>query len=117
MKKIFKKTAEWIKIILWMIFNPRFLICFALGWMITNGWSYVALGIGVYYKIEWLTALASGYLALLWIPATPEKLLTAALALFFLKIFFPKDEKTLGILKEIMTKTKKNLKKHKEIQK
>lgn len=106
MRKIFKKFIEIAKTILWMIFNPRFLICFALGWMITNGWSYIAFGVGMYYEIEWLSALSSAYLALLWIPATPEKLITVTLAIFFLRLFFPNDTKTLGVFREILEKVK-----------
>ena len=106
MKKILKKIAEWLKTLVWMVLNPRFLICFGLGWMITNGWSYIALGVGVWCELEWLTAIASGYLALLWVPATPEKLITVAIAIFFLKLLFPNDEKTLGVLKALYGKAK-----------
>lgn len=106
MKKILKKALEIAKIILWMIINPRFLVCFALGWMITNGWSYIALGVGIWCEIEWLVAVASGYLALLWIPATPEKLITFTLAIFFLRLFFPNDTKTLGVLKGLLEAAK-----------
>ena len=113
MKRVFKKIVEVSKIILWMIFNPRFLICFALGWMITNGWSYIALGVGIWCEIEWLTALSSAYLALLWIPATPEKLITLTLAVFFLRLFFPNDTKTLGVFRDLL-ETVKNKKKNRK---
>ena len=96
-----------------MIFNPRFLVCFALGWMITNGWSYIAFGVGIWCKIEWLTALSSAYLALLWIPATPEKLVTLTLAVFFLRLFFPNDTKTLGVFRELLEKVKNKTAKNK----
>lgn len=110
MKRIVKKTAELAKTAVWMIINPRFLFCFALGWMITNGWAYVALGVGMFYEIEWLAAVASGYLAILWIPATPEKLITVTLAIFFLRLFFPRDAKTLGVLKSLLEATKGKVK-------
>ena len=110
MKRIVKKTAELAKTVVWMIINPRFLFCFALGWMITNGWAYVALGVGMFYEIEWLAAVSSGYLALLWIPATPEKLITVTLAIFFLRLFFPMDTKTLGVLKDLLAATKGKMK-------
>lgn len=88
-----------------MIFNPRFLICFGIGWIITNGWAYIALGIAIYYELEWLSAIASGYLTLLWFPATPEKIATTAIAVFLLKKLFPNDTKTLGVLTELYRKT------------
>lgn len=82
------------------------LLCLGLAWLITNGWSYIALGLGIYYNIGWLQAVASAYLTFLWFPFTPEKILTVMIAIFFLKCFFPKDEKTLGILKDMFQRIK-----------
>lgn len=90
----FKKAVQ-------LIFNPRFLLCFGIGWFITNGWSYAMLGIGTYFSIGWMVAVSTGYLALLWIPFTPEKLITTAIAIALLQLLFPKDEKTLGQLKTL----------------
>lgn len=103
-----------IKRILQLFLNPRFLLCFGLAWMITNGWSYVFLGLGVWLNIGWMTAIASAYLAILWIPITPEKIITIALSLIFLRAFFPNDEKTLGTLKEMREKIKRKKKEKKE---
>ena len=95
---------EKIKKAILFLLNPRLLICFGIAWMITNGWSYVALGIGSFYGIEWLTAIATAYLAFLWIPMTPEKILTVIVAIVLLRTIFPKDEKTLKILKGLHDK-------------
>lgn len=86
----------------WVMFaiNPKLLICFGIAWFITNGWSYLALGLGVYFDIDWLTALAGAYLGILWIPFTPEKILTLIISFALLKLLFPRDEKTLAILNE-----------------
>ncbi len=86
------------------IFNPHFLICFGLAWLITNGWSYIMLGIGTYLKIGWMIAVSSAYLAFLWLPISPEKIVTLAISMWLLKIFFPNDKKTLGILKRLHSK-------------
>ena len=94
--------AKWVKLLL----NPRFLLCFGIGWMITNGWAYVMLGFGVLFDIGWASAVAGAYLTLLWIPMTPEKLLTLAIAILLLRWIFPNDETTLGVLREISFKTK-----------
>lgn len=99
-KETKQKIKEILKKVVMFILNPRLLLCFGIAWMITNGWSYVMLALGAYFKIGWMTALAAGYLALMWVPGTPEKIITVAIAIFLLRVLFPKDEKTLGILRE-----------------
>lgn len=99
-KETKQKIKEILKKVVMFILNPRLLLCFGIAWMITNGWSYVMLALGAYFKISWMTALAAGYLALMWVPGTPEKIITVAIAIFLLRVLFPKDEKTLGILRE-----------------
>ena len=69
------------------------------------------LGMGILFDITWMQAVASAYLAFLWIPVTPEKILTVLIVIFSLKHFFSKDEKTLGILRDAFEKVKT---KHKE---
>ncbi|MBQ2726583.1 MAG: hypothetical protein IJF78_12835 [Clostridia bacterium] len=97
---------EKIKKIIQFIANPKLLICVGIAWIITNGWSYILLGIGTILKIEWMIAVASGYLAFLWLPISPEKLVTVALAMVFLRFLFPGDTKTLGVLKDLYAKLK-----------
>ncbi|MBE6568456.1 MAG: hypothetical protein E7657_07350 [Ruminococcaceae bacterium] len=46
--------------------NPRFLLCFGIAWMLTNGWAYVFLGVGAFYEIDWMTAVGAAYMAFLW---------------------------------------------------
>lgn len=86
------------------LFNPRFLLCFGIGWMITNGWSYLLLGLGTFLENSWMIGIASAYLAFLWLPISPEKIITVAIAIFLMKRLFPKDEKTLGLLRELHEK-------------
>ena len=80
------------------LFNPRLLLCFGIAWMITNGWGYVALCLGILFHIRWLQILGGAYLGLLWLPFTPEKIATVMITIFLLRRLFPKDEKTLGVL-------------------
>ena len=94
MKNFFKKA----KVFLAFFVNPRLLLCFCLGWMLTNGWAYILLAVGSMYGIAWMTAISGAYLAILWLPISPEKVITIALAITFMKMFFPRDEKTLGKL-------------------
>ncbi len=88
-------------VILHFFFNPHFLLCFGIAWFITNGWSYVGLALGTYFKWYWLIAVSSGYLALLWIPFTPEKIITLIIAIALLRLIFPHDKKTLAVLKRL----------------
>ncbi len=99
-----------LKKVLWFIGNPRLLLCAMLAWIITNGWAYVMMGFGVFLDIEWMQAVAGGYLAFLWLPFTPEKVVTAAIAVALLRFIFPKDEKTLAVLYAGYEKVKKGLK-------
>ena len=83
------------------IINPHLLICFGIAWLITNGWSYLLFGIGTYYDIGWMVAISGAYLTLLWLPISPEKIVTVAIAIGLLRIIFPRDEKTLRVLTDM----------------
>lgn len=98
-----------IKIIQFIV-NPRLLLCLFLGWMITNGWSYVMFGVGTYLDIPWMVALSGAYLAFLWLPVSPEKLVTVAIAIVLLRLIFPGDQKTLAVLKDMLDKVKSSIK-------
>ena len=100
------KVKEKIKKVLWFFANPRLWLCLGLAWIITNGWSYILLGIGTALDITWMKVVASGYLAFLWFPITPEKIVTVAIAIFLMKLIFPKDEKTLAVLSNWYEKAK-----------
>ena len=91
---------ERIKRIAMFLLNPRLVLCFGIGWMITNGWAYVMMGVGSFLNIGWMIAVSGAYLAFLWFPFTPEKIVTVIIAIFLLKLLFPKDKKTLAVLIE-----------------
>ena len=99
LKKNLKKTLQFIA-------NPRLLLCFLIGWLITNGWSYILFGIGTYLEINWMVAVAGAYLAFLWLPISPEKLVTIAIAVALLRWLFPGDTKTLAVLRRWYEKAK-----------
>ena len=85
------KIVEAFKKLIEFILNPRFLLCFGLAWMITNGWCYIFIGVGSYYDIEWMFYIGTTYLAFLWLPITPEKIITIPMAIAFLRVLFPKE--------------------------
>ncbi len=89
------------------LLNPRFLLCFGMAWMLTNGWAYAAFGLGTLLKNGWLLRIATAYLAFLWFPFTPEKIVTVTIAAFLLRWLFPEDEKTLKVLKDLWEKYRK----------
>ncbi len=92
-KKKLKKIARFI-------FNPRLLLCLGIAWMITNGWCYVLAFLGKILDITWMMVIGASYAGLLWLPFTPEKVLTVIIAIFLLKLIFPHDKNTLAVLAE-----------------
>lgn len=109
-----RKLKSWLIKAAQFILNPRLLLCFGIGWMITNGWSYILFGLGTWLGVEWMIAVSGAYLAILWFPFSPEKLITVAIAIFFLRRLFPNDQKTLAVLIDMKNKVKQAVKSHKE---
>lgn len=101
-----EKLKAFLKTAIQFILNPRMLLCCGIAWMITNGWSYVLLGLGTWLENEWMMGIASAYLAFLWLPVSPEKIVTVTIAMGLLRLLFPNDRKTLGILKQTHQKLK-----------
>ena len=92
-----KRTLKkWVQFFL----NPRLILCFGMAWMVTNGWCYVFMFLGTWWKLSWMLAVGTAYAGFLWFPFTPEKLVTLAIAIWLLKRLFPQDEKTLKLLHE-----------------
>ncbi len=113
-EKIIAKLKYYLKTAVLFVLNPRLLLCIGIAWLITNGWSYIMLGIGTFWGIGWMIAVSGAYLAFLWLPATPEKIVTVAIAIVLLRFLFPKDEKTLGILRKLFAEAKNSLKRKKK---
>ena len=93
-----------LKKILVFLTRPRFLLCFGLAWMLTNGWAYLFVLLGPALHLPFLTTVGGGYLALLWLPFTPEKILTVAIAVRLLKLLFPEDREPLRQLLDLSVK-------------
>jgi len=116
-------VKEKIKKVVLFIANPRLLLCFGIAWMITNGWAYVLTGLGALFGISWMVAVGGAYLAALWVPFTPEKILTVIISIWLLKVLFPKDTKTLAVLIEMKNKilaairSKRDKRKQKKLEK
>lgn len=100
--RICRTVKKWIMVIL----NPRLLLCLFIAWMITNGWSYVFTVVGTACDITWMLVAGTAYMSLLWVPFTPEKIFTVIIALFLMRLIFPKDKKTIGVLHDELIKLK-----------
>ena len=107
---------EKIKKLVQFFANPRLLLCLGIGWIITNGWSYILLVLGTWLGVGWMIAVASAYLTFLWLPISPEKIVTVAIAMALLRFLFPNDQKTLGVLKNLYAKLKEKVSKKKDEQ-
>ncbi len=108
-----EKIKAILKTLLECLLNPRLLLCLGVAWLITNGWSYVMFAVGTVFGISWMVTVSGAYLAFLWLPVSPEKLVTVAIAIVLLRFFFPNDEKTLGKLKLLHEKLVNAVKKRK----
>lgn len=64
--------------------RPSIGISFLIAWMITNGWAYLFIAIGT----DAMRIVGATYAAILWLPFTPEKLVTVPLAILIQKILF-----------------------------
>lgn len=100
--RIYRTLKKWLMVVL----NPRLLLCLFIAWMITNGWSYVLTFIGTACDIPWMVVTGGAYMSLLWVPFTPEKIITVLIALFLMRVIFPHDKKTIGVLHDELNKLK-----------
>ena len=83
----------------------RTFVSFMIAWMFTNGWAYAFMIIGPRFNIRWMSIVGYAYMAFLWAPFTPEKVVTIPLAIYLKGKLFPKNKelKTIqnkGVLKK-----------------
>jgi hypothetical protein len=109
-----KKVKSFIKKALQFLLNPRLILCLGIAWIFTNGWSYIMFGLGTYLEIKWMIAVPGAYLAFLWLPISPEKIVTCAIAIALLRWLFPGDQKTLAVLRGWYEKAKAAIRSHRE---
>lgn len=63
--------------------------------------------VGGFLKIGWMLKIGAAYYAFLWLPCTPEKLITIPLAIGIHKKLFKKDFKNLHNLTKMYEREKK----------
>ena len=96
--------GEWLKSFSFLFTRPKMLLCFGIAWFITNGWSYLFVALGGFLHIKWMIAIGTAYLGFLWLPFTPEKIITVAISIWLAKAFFPKDNKLQAQLQKLSPK-------------
>ncbi|MBR4234691.1 MAG: hypothetical protein IKR85_01360 [Clostridia bacterium] len=97
LRHMYETAKRW-----WNILKaPHLLICVGVAWMITNGWCYLAVVFGRTLGFKWLTRVGTAYLAFLWLPFTPEKIVTVLIAMLLHRILYPNDGKTLRVLRAL----------------
>ena len=92
-RQVFRNLLECLLQVVKILITPKLLMTFGIAWTITNGWSYLFVGFGVAFQIDWMLGIGSAYQAFLWFPFTAEKFITVAIALWLAKWFFPNDLK------------------------
>ncbi len=106
-----KKTQKMLITVKNFLLNPRLLLCVGLSWIITNGWAYIFVLLGIRYKISWMAKVAGVYIGILYSPLCVEGILTIAISIFLLKKLFPDDKYTLKLLNVYSRKLKLEFKK------
>ena len=78
MKRLWTKIKTYISPFL----NWRILVIYVPIWFLMSGWTYLFIYLGTRHHIGWMLAAGTFWATLLWLPITPEKLLTIPLTLF-----------------------------------
>ena len=84
MKYAFKKIKTYIAPFL----NWRILIIYLPIWFLMSGWTYLFIYLGAKYGVGWMLASGTFWATILWLPFTPEKLITIPITLvIYMRVF------------------------------
>ena len=76
--------------------NWRILIIYLPIWFLMSGWTYLFIFLGTKYHVGWMLASGTFWATVLWLPFTPEKLITIPLTLYlYVKLFGHKESEKL----------------------
>lgn len=107
MKKLIKKIGVYIS----PFIDLKLLLIYTPIWFLMSGWTYLFIFLGMKYRINWMLIAGSTWTGILWLPFTPEKIITIPLTLFlYTKIFGNKDKKTIFKLERMHEQAKEDLK-------
>ena len=105
---IYEGNKNNLKKYLKLFLSWRFLICFGLAWMITNGWCYIFIFLGNLLKINWMVIVGTSYAAFLFLPFTLEKIITIPIAIWLNSKLFKNNNKTKEKLENLMLEVKED---------
>ena len=92
MKRLLTKIKTYISPFL----NWRILIIYLPIWFLMSGWTYLFIFLGTRHHISWMLAAGTFWATMLWLPITPEKLITIPLTLYlYVKLFGHKESEKL----------------------
>ena len=77
MKRLWSKIKTYISPFL----NWRILVIYVPIWFLMSGWTYLFIFLGTKHHITWMLTAGTFWATVLWLPMTPEKLLTIPLTL------------------------------------
>jgi len=90
MRRLFKHIWIYLR----PFFKWQFLVSYFVPFMVVNGWAWIGTALLPLVGPNWFTIAASTWLAILWLPCTPEKLITIPAALWIHTRLFGKHGKT-----------------------
>ena len=97
MKRLWTKIKTYISPFL----NWRILVIYVPIWFIMSGWTYLFIYLGTRHHVGWMLAAGTFWATALWLPFTPEKLITVPLTLYlYVKLFGSGNEKLEHMLVE-----------------
>ena len=97
MKRLWTKIKTYISPFL----NWRILIIYLPIWFLMSGWTYLFIYLGTRHHVGWMLAAGTFWATVLWLPITPEKLITIPLTLFiYVKWVGHSDPKLEAMVKE-----------------
>lgn len=104
MKKIWNKIIIYLKPFL----DWKFLVSYLIPFSLINGWAWVGTFLLPIIGSNWFTIAASTWLAILWMPWTPEKLITIPMAIWIHHLLFKNDKKTKIKMQKMYDEAKKD---------
>ena len=97
MKRLWTKIKTYISPFL----NWRILIIYLPIWFLMSGWTYLFIYLGTRHHVGWMLAAGTFWATVLWLPITPEKLITIPLTiLVYVKWVGHSDPKLEAMVKE-----------------
>ena len=104
MKRLLKKIWIYLK----PFCNWRFLVSYSIPFMVVNGWAWIGVILIPVIGMNWFTSASLSWQAILWLPCTPEKLITIPATIFIQTRLFKNDKKTKAQLEEMYAEAKKD---------